>query len=824
MTRANDKRKRTLKRELQRVAMRTGLVVLVAFVAILFPRNVPAAPPESLAPFLRQHCYDCHDAATKEGGLDLTALGGDFSDLAIFAKWERIHDRVRDGEMPPPDVDEPPTATRDGFLKTLAADLTTAHAAKKGTVLRRLNRYEYERTLNGLLGVRVQVAEMLPEDGKSHGFDNIGEALDLSPVQMQRYLQAAQVALDAAVQFGPKPEPRFEELRFDTGRNQQFVGEHWHRRDDGAVVFYLEGGYPGIKVQEFRVRAPGVYRIRLHVAAHQSDRPIAYAVHFGRDSLEEPAALHSYREALPGAVRVDELTTELKKDDTLRLFVHGLDPSVNHWVAVNRKADQFAGPGLAVLKVEVEGPVIDQWPGRGHCLRFGDLEAADTGPEHQRKASWYRPVWRLVSEDPESDVERVLLPFIEAAFRRPVDAEAAAPFIALARQELASGATIDDALRTAQTAVLCSPDFLYLLEGPGRLDDYALAARLSYALWGLPPDEQLLTLAARGQLFQPAQRRAQTERLLNDPRAAWFTETFVGQWLNLREIDFTVPDRQLYPEYDEPLKSAMLDETRRFFGEVLAKNLSVSSFLDSDWTFLNERLARHYGIEGVRGVAMRRAVLKPEDRRGGVLTHASVLKVSANGTTTSPVVRGAYVLERIMGIQPPPPPPGVPGVEPDIRGAATLREQLDKHRSISSCNSCHRIIDPPGFALENYDVMGGWREHYRSLGTQFPSPPREATGGRGVPWRIGPPVDASGETPDGQRFDGLADYKQILLSEPKRFTRTLAEKLATYATGRGMGFSDRAELQRIADAVADRGYGFRDLVHEVVQSEIFGTK
>jgi hypothetical protein len=459
-----------------------------------------------------------------------------------------------------------------------------------------------------------------------------------------------------------------------------------------------------------------------------------------------------------------------------------------------------------VLKIEVEGPLIDQWPGRGHRLRFGDLEAADTGPQHQRKASWYRPVWRLVTSDPETDAARVLLPFIEAAFRRPVDAETAAPFIALARQELAHGATIDYALRTAQTAVLCSPDFLYLIEPPGRLDDYALASRLSYALWGLPPDEQLLALAARGQLSQPAQRRAQTERLLNDPRAAWFTESFTGQWLNLREIDFTVPDRQLYPEYDEPLKFAMLDETRRFFGEVLAKNLSVLNFLDSDWTFLNQRLARHYGIEGIQGVAMRRAALKPADRRGGVLTHASVLKVSANGTTTSPVVRGTYVLERMLGIQPPPPPPGVPGVEPDIRGATTLREQLDKHRSTQSCNSCHRIIDPPRFALENYDVMGGWRENYRSLGTQFPSPPKEITGGRGVPWRIGPPVDASGETPDGQRFVGLTEYKQILLSDPQRFTRTLAEKLATYATGRGMGFSGPSRVD------ADRRRGCRQAI------------
>jgi len=264
--------------------------------------------------------------------------------------------------------------------------------------------------------------------------------------------------------------------------------------------------------------------------------------------------------------------------------------------------------------------------------------------------------------------------------------------------------------------------------------------------------------------------------------------------LNLREIDFTVRDQKLYPEYDKPLKFAMLDETRMFFGEVLAKNLSLLNFLDSEWTFVNERLARHYAIDGVRGVAMRKVRLQPQHRRGGLLTHASVLKVSADGTNTSPIFRGIFVLDRFLGVHPPPPPPDVPGVEPDIRGAQTLRELLAKHRDIASCNSCHRVIDPPGFALENYDVMGGWRVHYRSLNPEFASPDEKLTGGRRVCWRVGPPVDASGQTPDGQQFEGLDDYKQILLSEPQRFAKTMAGKLATYGTGRGMGFSDRAEL------------------------------
>jgi hypothetical protein len=343
-------------------------------------------------------------------------------------------------------------------------------------------------------------------------------------------------------------------------------------------------------------------------------------------------------------------------------------------------------------------------------------------------------------------------------------------------------------------------------------------------LWNSGPDEQLLNLAASGKLSQPAVLRAQTERLLNDPRSQRFTKDFVGQWLNLREIDFTTPDQQLYPEFDNLLKYSMVSETEGFFDEVLRNNLSVLNFIDSDWTILNDRLARHYEIPDVAGVAMRRVTLKPDDRRGGVLAHGSVLKVSANGTTTSPVVRGAWVLRQIMGFDPPPPPPGVPGIEPDIRGATTLREMLDRHRSQASCVNCHKVIDPPGFALESYDVTGRYRQNYRVLGDEFRAPPRELTGGKNVRWRIGPAVNPTGETADGRPFANLADYKKILLAEPRLFTRALAVKLAVYGSGRAMEFSDREELEAIVQAAAARDYGFRDLLHLVIQSKIFLNK
>ncbi len=291
----------------------------------------------------------------------------------------------------------------------------------------------------------------------------------------------------------------------------------------------------------------------------------------------------------------------------------------------------------------------------------------------------------------------------------------------------------------------------------------------------------------------------------------------------MREIDFTTPDKQLYPEFDDLLKEAMVRETEMFFDTVLRENMSVLSFLDSDWTILNDRLAQHYRIDGVEGVHMRRVPLKPGQHRGGILTHASVLKVSANGTTTSPVTRGSWVLQRMLNFDPPPPPPGIPGVEPDIRGATTLREQLAKHRSNESCNNCHRILDPPGFALESYDVMGGWRENYRSLGKDFPTPSKELTGDRRVQWRVGPAVDASGVTAKGEAFRDLTEYKKHLLADKDQFALALATKLATYGTGRSLGYSDRPELAKIVEAAAKKNYGFREMLHAVVQSKLFQT-
>ncbi len=390
------------------------------------------------------------------------------------------------------------------------------------------------------------------------------------------------------------------------------------------------------------------------------------------------------------------------------------------------------------------------------------------------------------------------------------------PFLGRVQSKLAAGYSFEQAVRVGLKSILISPEFLFLREKPGRLDDFALASRLSYFLWSSMPDEELFTLAEQKKLGMPETIRAQVERMLKDPKAAAFTRNFVGQWLSLRNIDATLPDPSLYPEFNDGLKESMLQEPFLFFDEVLRNDLSLSQFVSSDFSMLNAPLAELYGIPGIEGRSFRKVTLPPGCHRGGVLTMAGILKVTANGTTTSPVLRGSWVLDRILGTPPPKPNVDVEAVEPDIRGATTIREQLAKHRSRPECASCHAKIDPPGFALENFDVIGGWRQNYRSVGKG------EAINGKR--YKKGPAIDAGDVLPDGRRFQNIDEFKELLLSEKDQLARALADKLLTYATGGAPASADKSEIESIVRAVRAKEYGFRTLVHEVVQSRLFQSK
>ena len=372
-------------------------------------------------------------------------------------------------------------------------------------------------------------------------------------------------------------------------------------------------------------------------------------------------------------------------------------------------------------------------------------------------------------------------------------------------------------------ALFSSPEFLYHQAEPGPLDDYALATRLSYFLWKSLPDDQLFLLASEGALSDPAVLASEVDRLLDDEKSLRFVEDFLDQWLELEDIDATTPDERLYPEYDDLLRQAMLEETRRFFAELIWDDRGVRELIDSDFTFLNRRLAEHYDIPGIDGLEYQKVALPEGSPRGGLLTQASLLKITANGTNTSPVPRGSFILSKLLGTPPNPPPPGVGSVEPDTRGTTTIREELDAHRNVASCNRCHIHIDPPGFALESFDPIGGYRTRYRSTGEG--DKPTERLFGRPIrEYRLGQPVDASGITPDGTYFTGITEYKQWLMQQQDQITRHFLSQLIAYSTGAEIQFADRPALEAMLQESSDKGYGIRSLIHAVVQSKLFRNK
>jgi hypothetical protein len=426
-----------------------------------------------------------------------------------------------------------------------------------------------------------------------------------------------------------------------------------------------------------------------------------------------------------------------------------------------------------------------------------------------------------------SEAEAVLNKFMPRAFRRPLRAEELQRYLGLVQATAAAGRSLGEGLRVALTAVLCSPNFLYLDETTATsakspsamIDDYQLATRLSYFLWGSMPDNELFALAAAKTLSDKKSLHAQVERLLADPRSQRFVTNFVGQWLGLRAINETTPDSKLYGSYDELLQMSLIQESEQFFQHLLTHNISIMNCIDSDFTMMNGRVAQHYKINDVEGLATRKVSLPADSVRGGVMTQGAVLKITANGTTTSPVKRGVWVLENIIGQTPRPPPPNIAGIEPDIRGAETIRQQLDKHRDVESCNACHRSIDPPGFALEAFDPIGQHRDKY----LRFIVNPQHADKGWGSVQK-GSDVDPSGQMASGQAFAHIREFKQLLLAQPHLFTKCLSEKFLIYSLGRELGYSDRPLLEKIALQVAAQGHGLRTLIHAVVQSEAFRNK
>jgi hypothetical protein len=785
------------------------------------PRAIGASTKlndEQVRPFLERHCQECHNGEKPKGDWRLDQLNLDFGAKANRERWLRVREKLESGEMPPQAKPRPPEQEVHALTGWIADQVAGADAERRVTqgrvVLRRLNRIEYENTVRDLLGVDTNLKDMLPFDTAADGFDNVGDALHTSSFLMDRYLEAADAALNQAIVNRPKPPSVKKRYSLKESHQIKLADERvFRKRDDDSVVLFSSSHWLAVGLTPFYPAERGYYRFRMSVSAIQSsNQPVVFRVWSGSGGMGGAKGhLVSYFDAPAERPTVIEFIDRMEPRTSISILPYGLPSSqVVHKVG----ADAYNGPGLAVDWVEVEGPLNDSWPPESHRRIFGDLVQAPS-PTYNRPDRV-----EVVSNDPAGDADRILRKFVRRAFRRSVTDADVKPFTALVEAKLAEKRPFEQAIRVGLGAVMASPEFLFFREEPGMLDGFALASRLSYFLWSTMPDEELLAQAEQRRLDQPDTLRAQVERMLKHPKASALAENFVGQWLGLRDIDFTEPSHILYPDFDDMLKLSMVRETELFFTEVLKNDLSLTNFIASDFTMLNGRLAKHYGIPGVEGWEFRKVPLPPDSHRGGVLTMASVLKVTANGTATSPVTRGAWVLERILGTPPPRPPENVASLDPDTRGTTTIRQQLAKHRQIESCAACHAKIDPPGFALESFDVIGGWREFYRSTSNGKPV----IVDGRKMHYLQGPQVDPGDVLPDGRPFRNIDEFKQLLLADKDQIVRALTIKLVTYATGGAPESMDRPQIEAIVGKVRKENYGFRSLIHEIIQSELFRKK
>lgn len=851
-----------------------------------------AQPPGQVSEFIDSHCLDCHSGDSAESGFDLESLSFAIDQPEVHARWVRVIDRVQTGEMPPKGVDPPQSSEKNPFLHALADELTRADRARQERfgrgVIRRLNRAEYETALSDLFEIPLNIQAELPEDAKSHGFDTVGEALNVSAVQMDAYLSVLDQVLDQATTLYEAPVRRKHRLTYreENGIMQVYRrGGPFHIQDDGVAFFATEKfSHLNAVISQWTAPFTARYKVKVSAYALRSEEPVIVSLRAGgtghAESNHVPHLFLDHFAVQEGEPQEFEWEGWLQRGHYFHVYPTSLRPMRFAGPKEEMRQHEYDGPAAVIQWVEVDGPIIEQWPPASHRAlwdgiprqRIPDAKPNDDPIAHldhppakiakprmtrapveketgnkwiydpqqeaggepiHRGAGIPKPLhatYELVPQNPEQDAARLLHQFAQRAFRRPVSADEVAPFVALTRHWLESGRSFEVAMRVGYKALLTSPGFLYhqatLPEAASQLSQSALAERLAFFLWNGLPDDELRSLAESGNLNDAHVLHEQVERMLSDPRSERFLNQFLGQWLDLRLIDFTVPDEKLYPEFDKLLQWSMVQETHGFIRKLLEDDLPARNMIDSDFAMLNWRLAKHYKLPAVDGMHVRPVSLPESSRRGGVLTHASILKVTANGTTTSPVVRGVWVLERIMGIQPDPPPPGVPAIEPDIRGATTVREQLEQHRSVESCAGCHAKIDPPGVALECFDVIGGWRTDYRAINEKL-----EDIQIRYSPFELPPiqfvkglPVDASYQLADGRKFADIEQFKQLLLEDERQIAKGLVDKLLIYSTGAELSFADRHDVEAILDRAEASEYGFRTLIHEIVQSPLFHQK
>jgi hypothetical protein len=753
----------------------SGIVVALALVVVR-PAHVTGQADEFdsvVLTVLKGTCANCHNDRVASGALDVTRLMSAASLAEHRPAWDKVLQRLRAGDMPPASVPRPaqlPAMIAYVERALERADATTTPDPGRMTV-HRLNRNEYTHTIRDLLGVRFRAEKYFPADDSGDGFDTMADLLTVSPLLMERYLAAAERIAAWAVSTAIPAKPIEADYRARDGRIRRLdrsTIEAEHRIEFGGeyvVRFGLPGERPPVDGRDAAPVTLGFWMDGALLATKTVQTKPSGLVYFDPYSEEElkltlPEGDHVFRAGFIGDPFVTTLPNEAAYDRRKNKF---LDSII------------FVGPHASALDKDSRRKILTCDPASGRAC-----------------------------------VEQIVARLARRAYRRPPTPRELNALMRIADLGASSGKSGEHAVQLAIQALLVSPHFLFRIErdpdsGDGtlvhKLSSFELASRLSYFLWSSMPDDELLAIAESGRLSDAQVLTGQVDRMLADPRASEFAAHFAGQWLETRNLDSVKPDPDLFKEWTPELREAMKTETTMFFEYVLREKRSIADFLNASYTFLNERLAAHYGIPGVSGQEFRRVELTT-DRRGGVLSHAGVLTVSSYPTRTSAVIRGKYVLQNILGIPPAPPPDDVPPLS-DSAGDAkrSMREQLTVHRANPTCAACHRNMDPLGFGLENYDAIGRWRD------------------------ADGPfPIDASGTLPDGQRFTTPGEMRALLVSQLPQFSRTLTARMLTYALRRSLQPYDRAAVDSIHRAVAADGYRLRTMVHQIVASFPFQAR
>lgn len=796
--------------------VRNQTLALTLVLCVALPGALLSAPnfDADILPYIKNHCVSCHGPETQEGDFRIDELSSDVGQKDT-PFWAEVMERISSGEMPPPDVEEPPSAETNAqiveWLANRIKEGETARLARRGRVsYNRLTRDEYVNTVRDLIGVHFDAQDPggLLEDPQWHGIERIGSVMTLSPSNIEKYLRAAEIVLAEAY---PPKKPEFFEATRPAVAPEQIRGKHRERLEALGLLDKVRFEMWAGDIYRYASWTPlpeaGIYEMSITLSGLKPENGRAPRLYVYENSLDrvlheqdiiapedEPITV-SFRAHLPkGRPNIHIINEVPGVSPNFRSGRHGNRPFVSTkdgripWQM--KLTDEQGNPRYPFL-------ILDSITWRGPFIT----------DEEQRRREEYWP-----SEEGNMSQVRVALGNLaRRAFRRPVAEEELDLYYGIVESELAAGAKFPEAFKSAQLAILCSKSFLFVAEGDEHatrhtLNDWEIANRLSYLFWSTMPDDELFELAEQGKLRDTAELKRQVNRMLADPKAERFSESFPRQWLNLRKVGMFPPDKQLYPDYDKSLEQSMVAETTKFFGEVLRDGLTLREFIDSDWTVANSRLAQFYGLSDSVGHEFEKVSLPPESRRGGLLTQAAILSLTSDGTRHRPVHRGAWVLEAIYGKTPPPPPANVDPIEPNPIDSpkATLRMKLEAHIANPNCASCHAKIDPLGLAFENYDAIGRWRTH-------------EVVEGTGE----NPPVDASGQLVNGGVFQTPEEFKKLLLNDLDSFNAAFIEKLAAYAMRRAMSFEDHDDLAKIAKASKEQDYRLRDILEAFVLSDLF---